>query len=300
MVIWGSIAYKSNNFFSKHQLLGHIFSLFVDKSRGWLARKQSLGKLAYAQQHCRAVLPCLPALHRACHSASGRVVRFACVSRCIRQSSAGYSVCDTQCVMLSLSKHLLRANIMYRHPEEGQVWGWKRWDRPCPDVGIYCCFKAVDSTTLSASARMQQKGRLPQNCIERIGYQQASQLQFFAMTMVYCRVGDPSATLGMTLRVCDIKCGQYSAWHTRETHTHTPKSHTECHALQMGTISLERARSHPLGNVGDGRYSRRLRRLGHGQLVKNPDILTKWPTTISLPRVISIVLFGGIMIPTGS
>ena len=55
----------------------------------------------------------------------------------------------------------------------------------CPDVGIYRCFITFDSM-MWVIIDVVSNGRLPQNCMDCIAYQQAKQMQFFAMTL-YCK-----------------------------------------------------------------------------------------------------------------
>ena len=57
----------------------------------------------------------------------------------------------------------------------------------CPDVRIYRRFSALWVVILRISSAVN-KGRLPQNCIERFGYQAGLQMQFFAMTVFISRV----------------------------------------------------------------------------------------------------------------
>ena len=42
----------------------------------------------------------------------------------------------------------------------------------------------VQGDTIINISKLSSKGRLPQNCIDPLGYQYASRMQFFAMTMI--------------------------------------------------------------------------------------------------------------------
>ena len=43
----------------------------------------------------------------------------------------------------------------------------------------------VQGDTIIAISKLSNKGRLPQNCIDPLGYQYRQQMQFFAMTGLY-------------------------------------------------------------------------------------------------------------------